>query len=330
MRDVFNSLDLPSLSGGHTATYSVRELRNGVLLGRSIRGNPTFIFVPQALSESQPAGRRLRHLTVAFRLHCTLQYAGGQRNLPGAAVVECIEASEVLRDYFLEVVGAACLRLPVGFSEADVSALIDGLCELFRLVGQPATRSAMGLWAELFLICEASNPLALLVAWHLSNPEQVDFSTAVTRLDVKGTSQPTRYHHFTYEQVYPPVSCLGFIASMFVRPSSAGLPLGELWERARGIAQLTEDPLKVDRLCIDALGDTWDEARQLRYDFQAARQSLRVFSAAEIPRIPEVSDPAISEIKFASDISTSNALSNPGNDSLLLALPSFAFGPATL
>jgi hypothetical protein len=186
----------------------------------------------------------------------------------------------------------------------QLSELFDRIAALFLALERPPTRSVQGLWAELFLISKATNAGFLVESWHNDSVEHHDFAHALHRLEVKSCADRSRTHHFSYEQVYSPNGVRVAIASLFTEKTASGISLGDLWDQVR--AQVSESPqlrLKVDEICIQTLGDTWQEARSARFDSSLASQSLAFYDVEDIPRIPSELPLGLSNVRFRSNLS---------------------------
>jgi hypothetical protein len=109
--------------------------------------------------------------------------------------------------------------------------------------------------------------------------------------------------HFSIEQVYPPKGVSALIASLLVEQSSGGTSLFELWDSIRDYASGdTELVMKVERICVDALGESWSESTKRRYDSELARESLRFYNVNGIPRVTQDQPAGVSEIHFRSSL----------------------------
>jgi hypothetical protein len=212
-------------------------------------------------------------------------------------------------------------------SEEEIANMLDVLAELFRVMAQPARREAAGLWAELFLITSSADPVRMVRAWHMSAGDKFDFADGTDRLEVKASMRETRCHHFAYDQAHPPAGCIGYVASIIIRRSAAGMSVADLWKTARGQMGTAVDLLKVDTQCLLALGAGWEQARQERFDSEFARGTLRIFAVEDIPRVPLCVVPGVSDIHFVTDLTFSVPLQRSNTSPLLGLLPQFGFGP---
>jgi hypothetical protein len=194
--------------------------------------------------------------------------------------------------------------LPERYSARDVSAAIDNLATLFHDIQQPPSRPASGLWAELFVIAEASSPNVMIEAWHSRPSERTDFCLDRHRIEVKCSADRARRHHFSIEQLYPPSGVATLVASVQVESVAAGSTIGQLWDQAREYVAARPDlRMKVERVCMETLGNSWEEGRRKAYDLRLAKDSLAFYDAAVIPKIPADLPRGVSEVHFRSDLS---------------------------
>jgi hypothetical protein len=96
---------------------------------------------------------------------------------------------------------------------------------------------------------------------------------------------------------------------MHVEQSAAGRSLGSLWDAARSaVSADAELRLKIDELCLAALGSSWQEARRLAFDEQLALSSLRLYDVRDIPRVPFQLPEGVSDVRFQSDVAVGTTL----------------------
>ena len=153
----------------------------------------------------------------------------------------------------------------------------------------------------------------MLQAWHSEAIERYDFSWDSDRLEVKASTNRTRTHHFSYDQVYPPRSVTVVVASLFVQSSPTGRSIKDLWDQLRAVADDSDLRLKLERICLETLGDTWQHAVSKSYDEQIAEESLAFFDIANVPKVSEDQPSGVSDIRFRSDLSETDAAAIPGN-----------------
>src|SRR5258708_21198704 len=105
----------------------------------------------------------------------------------------------------------------------ELQIVIDRLVELLRALSLPPTRTIFGLWAELYLIYRSRDAVRMASAWHQNPGDLYDFAAGVQRLEVKAPGATTRRHHFTIEQLVPPLHVQDLISSLILERSTAGV-----------------------------------------------------------------------------------------------------------
>ena len=271
-------------------------------VGKDARGRPA-ILLRVIGAPVRPPSIILQNLRVEHALHCRITTT--DRVLDDQfSVIGCQSTNELLQGCFLDLAETILQSLPVRPTAAQLSDAVERMAVLFLALERPATRTAQGLWAELFLIANARESVVAVESWHNEAAERYDFALALCRLEVKSSGDRTRNHYFSFEQVYPAAGLDVIIASLFVERSTAGAPLGDLWDAVRGAVTVNPElRLKVDEICLRSLGHSWPEARMLRFDDQLAKQSLAFYNVQDIPRVESELPAGISEVRFRSDLS---------------------------
>ena len=222
------------------------------------------------------------------------------------SVIRCLSDDNETQSFFLETMAIVLSRMPESASEVEVANTVNHLCYLFLAMSRPASRTVQGLWAELFVIHQSMDKLAMMQGWRIDDTDVHDFNFGTSRLEVKSTSARRRSHYFSYEQVHPPVGTEAFVASVFVQRVANGLALGTIWDDIRGQLASTPDlQLKLDQVCMQSLGEDWNEARTATFDSELANESLAYFDVKEIPRLERSQPIGVSEIRFKSDLENS-------------------------
>jgi hypothetical protein len=160
------------------------------------------------------------------------------------------------------------------------------------------------LWAELFLMCRASDPVTVVAAWHGSPQEHIDFVNGPQRVEVKSSGNRQRAHYFSLLQLQPPVSTMLIVASMFVERAGGGLSMRSLCDEIRlkliGTPQLL---VHFDAVFYATLGAGWPDAMEEAFDAELATESLQFFHALDIPMVAGPIPVEVSQVRFNSDLS---------------------------
>jgi hypothetical protein len=218
-------------------------------------------------------------------------------------VITC-HGDEVLTRYFLLLSHGLLSAVPQPATESDLEAALGSLVELFRAATKPAIRSARGFWGELLLIAESEDPEFLLRSWHDASDERFDFGSGQSRVEVKTTTRGSRDHHFSLEQLT--ASGLEvWIASIQVEGSAAGVSVMDLVDEIRTRVASPELTARLLRITAETLGTDWDAFEGARFDRTLAVASLKLYPVANVPSIQLPVPPAVSSVKFVSDLGSS-------------------------
>jgi Putative PD-(D/E)XK family member, (DUF4420) len=212
---------------------------------------------------------------------------------------------------FLRILSPIIATLGATPTVAAVRRAISGLVDLFQALTTPAKKSIQGLWAELLVIRGATDPIALVAAWHGLPVERIDFLSSRDRIEVKSSSNRRRVHHFSLVQLTPPANTRLIIASLFVEPVGGGLSLRRLSDDIRAI--LASDPVlltQFDTVFYVTLGASWSDAMEECFDMELASESLQFFDSEHVPRIDGSIPNTVSDVRFASDMSASPILNS--------------------
>lgn len=280
-------------------------------IGKDAVGNPVLLV---ETDESGPRGSgepvTMEHLSVLHNVDCRLQSHEGGTNTARFSVVRCCGGDRTLHEYFLRALSPILGALPPRPQRRQVVDAINTLVELFRRVTQPPRKTAQGFWAELFVIRSARDPAHLLRCWHTTPEDRFDFAEGGQRLDVKAAGGRLRAHHFSSEQLRPPVGALSVIASVLIEQSAGGESVNDLIEQIRRRVSEHELLVHLDAVTALTLGTEWRAANDVRFDRQLANESLRFLDARTIPNIPAGVPPEISEVHFRVDL-TNHPLTLP-------------------
>lgn len=246
----------------------------------------------------------LENLVVQHDVDCRITRPVGVVESGRFTVVRCTGADRELQSYFLRVAAALLQSIGDAPSRQSVSQAVSRLAELFHAMSKPPRKSVQGLWAELFLIARARDPITVTEAWHVSPEELYDFSLGSQRIEVKSARGRARRHYFTLEQLLPPTGAQVLIASIFVETSDTGTTLLELMELVRphlgGRADLM---LQIEEVVGLTLGERWRQAEGFRFDLEVAEDSLAFYDPTQIPKVNPDVPPGVSEVRFKSDLS---------------------------
>lgn len=250
----------------------------------------------------------LENVSVQHGLTCRIARQDGSIEQGAFTVVRCAPGERDLYDYFLRITGPVIVGLGNDATATEVSSAVSRLAELFRALTLPPRKSVQGLWAELFLICQARDPSSLVSAWHLDPEDAYDFGLGTQRIEVKASGTRERRHYFSLRQLTPPPSVSVLIASLFVERVGGGVSLRTLVDSARtavsGDAGLV---MRIDRVVGLTLGSGLREALDQSFDAAVAQSSLAFYDALDVPCVNRDVPPAVTDVHFRSDLATASA-----------------------
>lgn len=322
---LFNQLSRPLVVGNAARSFTSRQigLRGGQHLAKDQFGHPCILLtVSESSSSRLPLPVELENLRVEHRLRCQVKMPGGREPIEELfTVLTCSSEDAILQSYFLKVMHGVVPALNDPVARSDIDGLIESLVSLFRSMRQAPLRPALGLWAELYLIARSTDPVLLTEAWHNDTSERFDFGIGSERMEVKATSGRRRCHSFSFEQANPADEVIAWVVSILTEPISGGLSLQNLWDEVRSqVAGLPGLALKVDAMCISALGHDWVRAAAQCFDEQLACETIAVFNLDQIPKVSAPLMPGISDVRFNSDLSLITPVDCTGTTSPFLGV----------
>lgn len=292
-------------------------------LGKDAQGNPALLISSSNMKMGERIPSiRLEHLDVRPGSKCKITNPDGAIEEGVFTIIHCIDADGALIRYFIKIIEPIIQILGPAPTQSCVHKVISNLVELFRSLSKPPLKSIQGLWAELFLIRYAHNPISMIEAWHIAPEEKYDFSEGKRRIEVKSSGCRERIHHFSMEQLCPPNGCTVIVASLFADKVGGGTSINTL---ANEISQLfinsPELQLGLERVIMMTLGNAWGKGANECFDLELAKNSILFFNCDSIPKLEEPIPFGVSDVHFKSDLGRSEAMTK---DQLLTAGGIFA------
>jgi hypothetical protein len=283
--ELFSSLVLPlDRPTGQSLSAIAIPGAEGHRLGKDAGGSPCLL-LRQSTSAAATSPIRLQNLMVSYAVPCVIVHPNGLQEEGVFTIVRCSNSDPALFPHFLRIVSPILATLGATPSAAAVRRAITGLVDLFQALTAPARKSIQGLWAELLIIKNAADPVALASAWHGVPTERIDFVRGRERLEIKSCSSRQRVHYFSQEQLTPPAGAQIVVASLFVEPVGGGLSLRALSDDIRGLLASDSALLtRFDSVFYATLGAAWSDAMEERFDLELATDSLCFFDSADIPK----------------------------------------------
>ena len=302
----FDALPLPQPSTASSCSFSAvpMEADNAHKLGKDEGGCPCLLIAtgPSAKGRVR-VPLVLENLAVLFDLRCHVSASSKAPQVGTFTVIKCVSADPLVRSHFLALLPGISAALGRTNDKTKIASVVEDIVELFRALNAIPKKEIQGLWGELLLIHEAKDPDALAEAWHADPSDRYDFNHGSERIEVKTASRKPRRHHFALEQLTPPTETHVIIASIIVESSGAGTSVFDLLDFIRQrLGSKQQLHLRLTRLVHQTLGTAWQTARNVRFDLEAAVQSVRYFDSNAIPRVALPLPPNVSNVSFVADI----------------------------
>ncbi len=307
---LFQSLVLPiaAASGNHLSAVPIPGAENH-RLAKDASGSPCLL-IRQSPQNASLAPIRLENLRVTFDTSCTVVHPGGEQERDIFTIIKCTSTNPALFPHFLRILSPLIAGLGSTPTRAAVRRAVAGLVELFQALAVPAKKTVQGLWAELFLIRQASDPQAMVAAWHRDALEHFDFAAGPQRIEVKSSGRRRREHYFSLAQLTPPKGAQVLVASIFVERSGGGTSVQDQFESIRALLMSSPELAShFDATFYASLGSGWEDAMSEAFDSELARDSVAYFRADAVPAVATPTSPSVSDVRFCSDLSQVIALS---------------------
>lgn len=293
--DIFSTLPI-STNENVFETKRITESCNH-RLARTLEGYPV-VLIYTVRTGREKRKFNLQNLKIFQEVSCQIM-SEGLIHVQPFTILMLTSASVDLQHYFLKISEIFIESLPLEPDEEQVLAVIFKYIEIFKLLTGKAHKPALGLWAELFIIANAANPASMINCWHSNPLDKYDFYLDTERIEVKATTQCERIHTFALDQLNPPEGVTVRVASLMTKIDALGLGILDLVEVIK--QNLNEDET-IEKMLYQislTLGDSFEEAVQIKFNEDSARSSLKYFDTVQIPKILTAHVPyKVSNVKF--------------------------------
>lgn len=214
----------------------------------------------------------------------SVKWINGDRELPKVSTLRC-EANFSNRGV-CEVVAAIFIGLiEIQLKYGSAGSAIWEMKLLFEngFNTNISEETVVGLFGELVLLNESSDPSALIDLWHSDTKDYFDFSSDKLRLEVKTSRNNLRNHRFSSNQIGNDLDGKTTIASLVLSTVEQGTSLATLVDM---IAEKidTSRSAKLMNAVVATLGVPPQLVTSLSIDLKATRDSLRLIAATDVPR----------------------------------------------
>jgi hypothetical protein len=215
---------------GDAADYRISTAIGSAFLGRGRSGRITLL-VPLTAAVGA-VGRSGGGFTLTSAPRVVFDHESRRWEQP-AAILECTD--ERLGDAFLVLVMDIAQRLPENSSRINWQTVLACVEEWQALLSRRSILSPeeqLGLWGELWVICQAAHADSIAAAWRGPSGEPIDFFHDGIALEVK-VSRRAHVHHVSQSQLEAPRGeHESYLLSLWVGTEPVrGVSLGELAEQ---------------------------------------------------------------------------------------------------
>jgi hypothetical protein len=248
---------------------------------------------------------RLKYLQLEQNVECKIS-ENGKNSFKTFTVVTFTSTDRNLQEYFLRISETLVKTLSSKLTQHQVIESLNKFVEVFRALTDTPTNTVHGLWTELFLIENSTNPKTLLYYWHNLPEEKFDFNSGEEKIEVKSNSSFERIHTFSSEQLNAPTGTQVLIGSIFIRQNNSGQSIQQLVDSIASKVQHDIDLAdKLNNIICKTLGNSLEQSIRIKFDYNLAKDSLQFYNHLDISKIEEVNIPnEVSEVRFRSDLSS--------------------------
>ncbi len=302
---LFKSLSVPGAKEGNIFSALKIDKSGNFRVGISPDKMPSLLITSASDKSAEAVGNIiLRNIAVIFDAKCSI-VDNDQMEEGFFTIIKFIGDNELLINHFLRSVQVLTSSLGDVYTNEQIKKEVYKFVELFTSLSEPPTRTAQGLWAELFVIERSSDPRKLVAAWHTGPEDKFDFNAGDERIEVKSTSKDVRSHKFSIGQLNSPEGTHAVIASLFTRRSAGGISIERLILDIQPSLAGDAEMLRNFFFVINkTLGNSISESLNISFDYEVAKESLAFYEVKNIPRIMNEHIPAeVSDVFFEVNLS---------------------------
>ena len=267
-------------------------------------GNPVILLcVVNAVKNIALKNFRLKYLQLEQNIECKIS-ENGKSSFQTFTVITFTSTERNLQEYFLRISETLVKTLSKKPTQQQVIESLNKFVEVFRALTDTPTNTVHGLWTELFLIDNSTNPKIFLNYWHNIPEEKFDFNSGEEKIEVKSNSNFERIHTFSSEQLNPPKGTEILVASIFVRQNNGGQSIQQLVDSIATKVNYDIDLIdKLNNIVCKTLGNSLEQSIRIKFDYNIAKDSLQFYRQQDIRKIEEIHIPSeVSEVKYRSDL----------------------------
>lgn len=301
--ELYDTLSLPENDNKVFNAIPIPEFPN-FRIAIDFEGNAVLLLsVSKRIKDLSLKNFRLKYLQLEQNLECRI-YENDSFILQTFTVVTFRCSDRNLQEYFLRISETLVSTIGQKPTQQQVIDSLKKFVEVFKTLTDSPTNTINGLWAELFLIENSSNPKSVINYWHNLPEEKFDFNAGLERIEVKSSSNFERKHIFSAEQLNPPSDTQVLIASIFLKQHNSGMNIQQLLESiSKKVNYDFETTDKLNSIVFRTLCSSLEHSIGIKFDYAIAIQSLQFYRHQDIDKIEKIHiGNNVSELKYKSDL----------------------------
>lgn len=301
--DLYDTLSLPENDNKVFNAIPIPEYPN-FRIAIDFEGNAVLLLsISKRIKDLSLKNFRLKYLQLEQNLECRI-YENNSFKLQTFTVVTFRCSDKNLQEYFLRISETLVSTIGQKPTQQQVNDSLKKFVEVFRTLTDSPTNTINGLWAEIFLIENSSNPKSVINYWHNLPEEKFDFNAGVERIEVKSNSNFERKHIFSAEQLNPPPDTQVLIASIFLKQHNSGMNIQQLLESvSKKVNYDFETVNKLNSIVFRTLGTSLEQSIGIKFDYAIAEQSMQFYRHQDVGKIEKIHIlNEVSEVRFKSDL----------------------------
>lgn len=313
---IFQELsELSPINADSFTIASLPSIKNHKL-GISLTRQPMF-FIKCDTSIHMSLDINLEYISVQYNRQCQLINKKNVTEQGTYTIISLKTDSEDLQEYFLKIVFLLVKNVSEQPLLKDLKGEVDKLINLFNQFSKPPMKTIQGLWAELLMIEQSRDPKYLIQSWHNSIYDKFDFNDGIDKIEVKSTTKDRRIHRFSLSQLRQNPSSKLMIVSILTVETGIGISIFGLVEKIEKKIENTELSYQINEMITKTLGQDFEKAFDIFYDYKLGVDSIEYYDAEDIPMIHEIHIPSnIFNIVFDCDL-TNITTTNRNSKSVL-------------
>ena len=315
---IFQKLQKESTGKSDGFNIAALPLVKNHRIGVSSSGLPMFFIQCDNSTNLKSLDSNLEFIAVQYNRQCQLISHKNEISEGVYTIISLKTYSIDLQAYFLEVIFLVINKLSALPNLKELKIEVEKLTNLFNKFSNAPTKTTQGLWAELLVIEQSSNPDYLIQSWHNSEQDKFDFNDGVDKAEVKSTAKSRRIHNFAIEQLHTNKNSNLVIISVFAVQTGLGTNIFDLIGLIEKKVKDASLSFRINEIVAQTLGNELEKAFGIFYDYQLAKDTIQYYASESVPRINSKNIPReVLNIKFDSDLTDILPLQNMKTKSTL-------------